>query len=141
MSFLGARGSGSTGTGTTSCEAGWQLVESHDNSFVWDGGLFDARSASWQGSVQLLADFDADCNVLAVRVDYTGPTGSGTLALTGNLFVSFTVQHPGAFTDYAAVADNAYGDLDYWSRKTGKTVGPVTLPAHIIMLSKTDASG
>ena len=125
LGALGARpAAAGGGNSTAGCDPGWYWVSEHDNSFVWTEGSLPFRSVSWTGSVVLLEEFDADCYVVGVEVDYTGPVLSGTLDAMGPLFVSFTVQHPGPFTNYANVAVNAYGDLIGWGPWTDPLVQP-----------------
>ncbi|TLZ69753.1 MAG: hypothetical protein E6K10_10040, partial [Methanobacteriota archaeon] len=109
--------------GTTSCDSSWHLIAQYDDSFLWQELFPGLRSASWSGRVQLQEKYDSNCYVIGVRIVYTGPVGGGTLALTGDLFVSFTVQYPAAFTSYAGVATNAYGDLVSWSPNAGTGIG------------------
>jgi len=98
-----------------SCSTGWQVVSSADNSFAWTEPLPGLRAASWTGSVQLLENYDSGCYVTGIHLDFTGPVSGGTFVLAGNLFVSATIQNPSAFSDYGAVATNAYGALGAWS--------------------------
>src|SRR5437867_2116186 len=112
-----------SGVGTTSCDSSWHLIAQYDDSFLWQELFPGLRSASWSGRVQLQEKYDSNCYVIGVRIVYTGPVGGGTLALTGDLFVSFTVQYPAAFTSYAGVATNAYGDLTSWSPNAGTGIG------------------
>src|SRR2546425_12965130 len=107
-----------------SCSTGWQVVSSADNSFAWTEPLPGLRAASWTGSVQLLENYDISCYVTGIHLDFTGPVSGGTFVLTGNLFVSSTIQYPAAFSDYGAVATNAYGALGAWSPTSDSHVQP-----------------
>jgi hypothetical protein len=100
-----------------SCQPGWGLAAEQDNSFTWQSLL--SSTATWKGSAQLLEDVDSNCYVHQVKVLYTGPEGGGTLSLTGNPFVSYTVQYPAAFDTYANVARNAVGKLAVTSPVAG----------------------
>src|SRR3989454_978338 len=122
MGLAGAPASGATGPGPTSCTAGWTVVAQQTNSFTWTDPLPGLRAVSWTGTVQLLENLDVNCYVLGIRIRYTGPTG-GTLAITRDPFVSFTVQYPGPFTDYGNVGANAYGDLVSWAPAAGTFLG------------------
>jgi GlcNAc-PI de-N-acetylase len=92
-----------------SCSPGWSLVGQYDTDFTWTSLL--SGSVAWVGYVQVLENFDVNCNVLGVIVAYTGSPSGGTLSVTGSPFVSFTVQYPHPFSDYANVAQNAVGQL------------------------------
>src|SRR2546425_5312374 len=108
------------GSAPTGCTPGWQKVAQFDNSFLWtDGGVLPVDSAHWQGFVRLFEQVDADCYVVGVSLRYTGPLSGGSLILTGSPAVSFTVQHPSPFSQYANVGVNAYGELASWNPPAG----------------------
>src|SRR2546426_4560127 len=107
MLLAPSRAFGSTGGAPSGCTSGWTVVAKYDNSFVWQGVGLPLRSVSWTGAVWLKEKLDSNCYVVGIRLDYTGPTSGGTLVVNGNPFVSYTVQDPDPFTDYANVGTNA----------------------------------
>jgi hypothetical protein len=109
-------------SGAPSCEPGWSLVAEYDNSFKWEGAPSTTWqphagiSASWTGSVRLLENLDADCTVLQVLVEFTGPAAGGTVTMLGyKIGLSYSVQHPAPIDRYADVPLNAYGDAVSWN--------------------------
>jgi len=78
--------------------------------------------------VQLLAEYEADCNILNVVIAFSGPLSGGTLVFAGDPFASFTVQFPQPFDDYGSVGDDAYGDLFAWSPPGDEGIGYVVEP-------------
>src|SRR2546426_1110572 len=109
---------------SASCTPGWVLISQQDDSFTWDEGFLSIRAVSWTGSVRLLENLDSDCYVTDITLRYTGPLPGGTLEVTGDPFVSFTVQYPDPFVDSGDVATNAYGDLFSWNPHTAPLVQP-----------------
>lgn len=99
-------------TPAASCNPGTYFISSNDNSFAWTGGgLLSPQAATWTGMLVLYETVDSDCYVTGIDVRLTGPTNGGTISITGDVFVSVTVQYPSAFSDYANVATNAVGNL------------------------------
>ena len=123
FSLAGAPASGAPGPGPTSCTPGWTVVAQQDDSFTWTEPLPGLRAVSWAGTAQLLENLDANCYVLGIRIRYTGPVNGGTLTITRNPFVSYTVQYPSPFTNYGNVGVNAYGNLVTWNPAAGTYIG------------------
>ncbi|TLZ58829.1 MAG: hypothetical protein E6K16_08025, partial [Methanobacteriota archaeon] len=123
LGLAGVTASGAPGPGPTACTAGWTVVAQQDDSFTWTEPLPGLRAVSWTGIVQLLENLDGNCYVLGIRMRYAGPVNGGTLAITQNPFVSYTVQYPNPFTNYGSVGVNAYGDLVTWSPAAGTYLG------------------
>jgi LmbE family N-acetylglucosaminyl deacetylase len=101
------------------CTPGWVLDSEKDNSFSWQAGGLSPDSVTWSGSVQLFVNYDANCVIQALKLDYTGLASGGTLTITGSPLVSYTVQYPSPFTSYASKGDNAYGNLTSWNPPAG----------------------
>ena len=108
------------GQATGGCTPGWTVIAEQNNSFTWQNL---PASVAWTGTVQLLENYNTTCEIVGVRIDFTGPALGGTLSLTGNLYVSFTVQYPQAYGNYAHVARNAFGNLDSWNPPAGGYTG------------------
>ena len=106
-----------------SCTPGWKVEEDKDNSFTWqNSNLLPTKIVTWTGLVQLLVNYQSDCSITDVEVAYTGSPAGGVLALTGDPLVSFTIQYPSAFTEYANKGENAYGDLISWNPPAGNYI-------------------
>jgi len=123
MSFVQGSASAGSSSAPASCDSAWHLISDIDNSFTWAEVFPGIRAVSWTGSVRLYEKYDVNCYVTRVRVDYAGPVSGGTLSITSNPFVSFTVQYPSAFSNYANVAVNAYGNLNSWNPPAGSGLG------------------
>ena len=103
-----------------SCSPGTYFIGSYNNSFAWSGGtLLSPLAVTWTGTLILYETVDSDCFVTAVDARLTGPLNGGTLSITGNVFLSVTVQYPSAYGDYANVATNAVGNLTSLSPPAG----------------------
>ena len=103
-----------------SCAPGTYYIGAYNNTFAWTGGtLLSPAAVTWTGMLILYETMDTNCYVTDIDVRLTGPLNGGTLSITGNVFVSETVQFPSAFTDYANVATNAVGNLTSLSPSAG----------------------
>lgn len=101
------------------CDPGWRVVAEVDNSFQWEGPSPTGQmggSASWAGVVQVLEDFDSNCNVLGILVEFTGPASGGTLSLNGyNIGVLYSIQYPLPFAAYSDSPTKAVGGAVSWN--------------------------
>ena len=118
--FAPGRATADPGAAGTGCTLGWSVVSDANNSFLWQNMT---SSVNWVGFVQLLENHNETCVITGIRVAISGPALGGTLSLTGNPIVTFTVQYPVAYDKDANAARNSFGNLYSWTPAAGTYTG------------------